>query len=164
MGLIKKAIKRIDFDNRNYYSDYTVPIQDCIKGLKSSIGILSKIKSHTFTEVSDKKSIKEYKDKAIFDIEYYLKHLDDKYDYFLRVLSEYNSMTKIYAQDPSFKQEVKHMLQFKKEFRVEFEKIYNNFKRISKGYDYPGRKEILGMMRRVFDFDSSKYNEISLQQ
>ena len=90
--------------------------------------------------------------------------LDDKYDYFLRVLSEYNSMTKIYAQDPSFKQEVKNMLQFKKEFRVEFEKIYNDFKRVSKGYNYPGRKEILGMMRRVFDFDSSKYNEISLQQ
>lgn len=164
MGLIKKAIKRIDFDNRNYYSDYTVPIQDCIKGLKSSIGILSKIKSHTFTEVSDKKSIKEYKDKAMFDIEHYLNKLYNKYDYFLRVLSEYNSMSKVYLQDPLFKRQVKYMLQFKKEFRVEFEKIYNNFKRVSKGYDYPGRKEILGMMRRVFDFDSSKYNEISLQQ
>ena len=38
-----------------------------------------------------------------------------------------------------------------------FECIYNNFKRITKGVDFPKRNEILGKMRKAFDFDSSKY-------
>ena len=40
---------------------------------------------------------------------------------------------------------------------MEFEKIYYTFKRITKCYDFPIRNEIVGLMRKAFDFDSSKY-------
>ena len=45
----------------------------------------------------------------------------------------------------------------KKQYRMEFEKIYYTFKRITKCYDFPIRNEIVGLMRKAFDFDSSKY-------
>ena len=49
------------------------------------------------------------------------------------------------------------MHQLKKQYRKEFETIYNNFKRITKGCDFPRRNEILSKMRKAFDFDSAKY-------
>ena len=49
------------------------------------------------------------------------------------------------------------MHKLKKQYRAEFESIYNNFKRVTKGHDFPRRNEILGIMRKAFDFDSTKY-------
>jgi len=60
-----------------------------------------------------------------------------------------------YAEESKQKAEFMHKM--KKQYRAEFESIYNNFKRITKGHDFPGRNEILGKMRKAFDFDSSKY-------
>jgi len=55
------------------------------------------------------------------------------------------------------KQKAEFMHKLKRQYRVEFENIYNNFKRLSKTVDFPRRNEILGLMRKAFDFDSSKY-------
>ena len=55
------------------------------------------------------------------------------------------------------KEKIDYMMQKKKEYRVEFESIYNTFKRVTKGVNFPRRNEILGLMRKAFDFDSSKY-------
>ena len=55
------------------------------------------------------------------------------------------------------KQKAEFMHKIKKQYRAEFESIYDNFKRISKGCNFPRRNEILGLMRKAFDFDSSKY-------
>jgi len=57
----------------------------------------------------------------------------------------------------SAKQHADYMQQLKKQYRAEFESIYNTFKRITKGTNFPRRNEILSKMRKAFDFDSSKY-------
>lgn len=62
-----------------------------------------------------------------------------------------------YMKD-ELKKQIDYMLQLKKGYRKEFESIYNNFKRITKGRNLPERNEILGIMRKTFDFDSSKYH------
>ena len=49
------------------------------------------------------------------------------------------------------------MHKLKKQYRKEFESIYHNFQRVTKGRNFPKRNEILGIMRKAFDFDSSKY-------
>ena len=55
------------------------------------------------------------------------------------------------------KQKAEYMHKLKKQYRAEFESIYHNFHRATKGYNFPRRNEILGIMRKAFDFDSSKY-------
>jgi hypothetical protein len=71
-------------------------------------------------------------------------------------------MLKVYEKDNKklicyTQKEFEYMTKKKKEYRHIFERFYINFKRVSKGYDFPRRNEILGLMRRAFDFDSSKY-------
>ncbi len=57
------------------------------------------------------------------------------------------------------KPKIEYMHQKKKEYRAEFESIYRNFKRVSKGAEFPNRNEIIRLMRTAFDFDSSKYHQ-----
>ncbi|MFQ6723930.1 MAG: hypothetical protein ACLRFE_01165 [Clostridia bacterium] len=89
-----------------------------------------------------------------------LKRLDDNYTYFIIQLKEYEASC---PDRPSkhpisdLEEKVNYMQQLRKEFRFEFESIYNNFKRITKGLNIPGRNAILTQMRNIFDFDSSKY-------
>ena len=49
------------------------------------------------------------------------------------------------------------MHSLKKQYRKEFESIYNGFEHLSKGKEIPNRNSILNLMRKAFDFDSSKY-------
>lgn len=86
--------------------------------------------------------------------------IEDMYNRFLHDLKqteftyENTYSTNIKANS---KQKAEFMHKLKKQYRVEFEKIYDTFKRITKGNDFPRRNEILGLMRNAFDFDSSKY-------
>ena len=57
----------------------------------------------------------------------------------------------------SAKEQAEFMHKIRQQYRKEFESIYDAFKRVSKGRDFPRRNEILGKMRKAFDFDSSKY-------
>ena len=57
----------------------------------------------------------------------------------------------------SAKEQAKFMHKIRQQYRKEFESIYDTFKRVSKGRDFPRRNEILGKMRKSFDFDSTKY-------
>ncbi len=54
---------------------------------------------------------------------------------------------------------IEYMLQKKKQYRAEFESIYDNFKRTTKGMNIPERNKLLTQMREVFDFDSTKYHK-----
>ena len=85
---------------------------------------------------------------------YYTLFLDDLKD------SEYlynNTHYKNVKTD--LKPQIEYMHKKKKEYRIEFENIYCNFKCISKGVEFPNRNEILGLMRDAFDFDGSKYHQ-----
>ena len=93
------------------------------------------------------------------DFVYFVNCLDEQYTLFLKELKncEYDYS---YGCSQNIKVEAKekldYMLQKKKEYRAEFEDIYNRFKSI-KGVEIPNRNAILNKMRKSFDFDSSKY-------
>lgn len=91
---------------------------------------------------------------------YHLQCFDNLYNIFLKDLKEAEFTYKeTYFKNikEESKQKAEFMHKVKKQYRMEFEKIYDTFKRITKGYDFPRRNEILGLMRKAFDFDSSKY-------
>ena len=76
------------------------------------------------------------------------------YNTFLQRLKYYQHQYKTYGL---YREHLDYMTQKKKEYRNAFERLYINFGRVSKGYNFPRRNEILGLMRKAFDFDSSKY-------
>ena len=84
-----------------------------------------------------------------------------KYNYGLVIeeLKRYEHASKnpINYDDIDFKIKLNYMIAKKKTFRKQFEGIYKNFKRVSKGLNFPRRNEILHSMHDAFDFDSSKY-------
>jgi hypothetical protein len=91
---------------------------------------------------------------------WHLNMLSKSYNNFLLSLRDYQyKYEHANSEDKkaSLKQKVDYMLQKKIEYRLAFESIYHNFKRVTKGIDFPRRNEILGIMRKAFDFDSSKY-------
>lgn len=96
-------------------------------------------------------------------IEEFISHLQRLEYYYSQFLRDLKKEEFIY-KEPYFKnvkeesmQKVEFMQKMKKQYRVEFEKIYDTFKRVTKGTNFPRRNEILGLMRKAFDFDSSKY-------
>ena len=52
------------------------------------------------------------------------------------------------------------MLEKKKKYRHDFERLYINFRRATKGCDFPRRNEILGKMRKAFDFDNTYHQQV----
>lgn len=84
-----------------------------------------------------------------------------KYNYglFIEELKRYEHASKnpINDDDIDFKIKLNYMLAKKKKFRKQFEGIYKNFKRVSKGLNFPHRNEILHSMHDAFDFDSKIY-------
>ena len=83
-----------------------------------------------------------------------IKEIDMYYCGFLRDLKRYQSPKTFTCVNAD---KLDYMLKKKKEYRHAFERLYINFGRVSKGYNFPRRNEILGLMRKAFDFDSSKY-------
>ena len=91
---------------------------------------------------------------------WHLNMLSKSYNDFLLSLRDYQyKYEHANSEDKkaSLKQKVDYMLEKKKQYRKEFESVYHNFQRITKGIDFPRRNELLGLMRKAFDFDSSKY-------
>lgn len=56
---------------------------------------------------------------------------------------------------------VEFAISTKNELRKDFETIYRNFKNLAKGFDDIPMKEILKLMREVFDFEGTKQYEES---
>lgn len=91
----------------------------------------------------------------------YISVLERNYSQFI---SDLKNMEFMYScslpqkEKKSLKQKVDYMHSLKKQYRKEFEIIYNSFANLSKGKEFPKRNELLSNMRVVFDFDSTKYN------
>lgn len=95
------------------------------------------------------------------EIKWYVNVLDGHYGKFLDDLKEMEFMYSCKLpkdEKESLKQKVDYMHSLKKQYRKEFESIYNGFEHLSKGKKIPNRNSILSLMRKAFDFDSSKYN------
>ena len=94
------------------------------------------------------------------EIKWYVNVLDGHYGRFLDDLKEMEFMYSCKLpkdEKESLKQKVDYMHSLKKQYRREFESIYNGFEHLSKGKKIPNRNSILSLMRKAFDFDSSKY-------
>ncbi len=151
MRFIQKQVekKRLEREQqlKNECSAYAIAgIENSIRRLKSLINKLSINKKDSGVDnldiLCEVEFIEEYYEKFLHDLkqeEFTYKHAYSK---------------KI---EDSAKQKIDYMHKLKKQYHVEFENIYNNFKRVTKGRNFPRRNELLGIMRKVFDFDSSKY-------
>ena len=96
---------------------------------------------------------KHVTDEDVLYFIYHIRKIGRAYETFLTELNRFD-----YERFSLFNVKKEAYMTLKKqEYREEFESIYNNFKRI-KGCNIPRRNEILGLMRKAFDFDSSKYH------
>lgn len=140
----KKLEKELQF--RRTCSRYINRVEDNIYYLKDAIKRFSNSKTYTEDDILEIKT-------AIELLEYdYSRFLYDLKDAEFTHKNTYYKYVKA-----NCKQQAEYMHKLKKQYRVEFEIIYNNFRRATKGYNFPGRNEMLGSMRKAFDFDSSKY-------
>ena len=154
MGFIQKRIQQKKLEQEEQLkrecSYYASCIDSRISYFKNAINKLSTdIKRHT-TITND------FALELICEIDF----LEEYYERFLHDLKQEEFTYKeTYFKNvkEESKQKAEFMHKLKKQYRVEFENIYNNFKRITKGVNFPRRNEILGLMRKAFDFDSSKY-------
>lgn len=151
MNFIQKRIQQKNLQQeeqlKNECSAYAITgIENSIRRLKSLINKLSLNK----------------KDNCIDDLDILceVEFIEDDYEKFLHDLKQ-EEFTYKETYFKNVKEESKKKAEFmhklKKQYRVEFEKIYDTFKRVTKGTNFPRRNEILGLMRKAFDFDSSKY-------
>ena len=109
-------------------------------------------------EISSKNNISYDNAKEIVR---YINILDRHYSQFIIDLKDKEFMYSCKLpkdEKESLKQKIAYMHSLKKQYRKEFESIYNGFEHLSKGKEIPGRNGILSFMRKAFDFDSSKYN------
>ena len=151
MSFIQKRIMQKQLEKeqqlKNECSAYAIAgIENSIRSLKTLINKLSLNKKDSGVDnldiLCEVKFIEDYYEKFLHD----LKHYEFRYKetYFKNVKEE-------------SKQKAEFMHKLKKQYRKDFESIYHNFQRVTKGRDFPRRNEILTIMRKAFDFDSSKY-------
>ena len=127
----------------------------------SSIASLDKFIPWTKEVIKKTMSKKDLTLKDSNEIKWYVNVLDGHYGRFLDDLKEMEFMYSCKLpknEKESLKQKVDYMHSLKKQYRKEFESIYNGFEHLSKGKKIPNRNSILVLMRKAFDFDSSKYN------
>ena len=109
-------------------------------------------------EISSKKNISVDDSQ---EIERYIDTLNRHYSQFIIDLKDKEFMYSCKLpknEKESLKQKIDYMHSLKKQYRKEFESIYNRFEHLSKGKEITNRNSILSLMRKAFDFDSSKYN------
>ena len=109
-------------------------------------------------EISSKKNISVDDSK---EIARYIDTLNRHYSQFICDLQEKELIYSCKipeSEKKSLKLKIDYMYSLKKQYRKEFESIYNSFANLSKGKEFPKRNELLSNMRVVFDFDSTKYN------
>ena len=151
MNFIQKRIeqKRLEQEEqlKNQCSGYAIAgIENSIRRLKSLINKLSLNKKDSGVDNLD----------ILCEVEF----IEEYYEKFLHDLKQYEFTYKhAYSKkiEDSAKQKIDYMHKLKKQYRKEFESIYHNFQRVTKGRNFPRRNELLGIMRKAFDFDSSKY-------
>ena len=151
MSFIKRRIhERNEIKEAQYKMEcsYAIPSID-----KFIPWIKEVIKKATSTKTADLNDSKE--------IIWYVNVLDGHYGRFLDDLKEIEFIYGCKLPDKekeSLKQKIDYMHSLKKQYRKEFESIYNGFEHLSKGKEMPNRNSILSLMRKAFDFDSTKYN------
>lgn len=151
MNFIQKRIQQKKLEKeeqlKREYSFSMLSVEKYIPLIKKeAMGLVSHDKATTSEQIDD----------FIFLLE----RFEDYYNRFLYALkeSEYvykNTYNKKIAESEKKKAEFMHKV--KKQYRKAFETIYDTFKRVSKGCELPRRNEVLGKLRSVFDFDSTKY-------
>lgn len=151
MNFIQKRIEQKKLEQeeqlKNQCSGYAIAgIENSIRRLKSLINKLSINKKDNGVDDLD----------ILCEVEF----IEEDYEKFLHDLKQ-EEFTYKETYFKNVKEESKKNAEFmhklKKQYRIEFESIYHNFQRVTKGHDFPRRNEILGKMRKAFDFDSSKY-------
>ena len=151
MNFIQKRIQQKKLEQeeqlKSEYSFLMIRVEKYISIIKDDLRDIVDERKNISTELID-------------DFVFHLLTLDSLYNLFLKDLKQEEFTSKRTWNKKiaeSAKQKAEYMHKQKKQYRVEFESIYNNFKRITKGHNFPRRNEILGLMRKAFDFDSSKY-------
>ena len=152
MGFIEKptqSTKRKDEEQFKMECSYSIlRIEEYIPYLKKDILNL----------INNRKNISP---ELINNFIWRIERVEELYNRFLHDLKQYEFTYK----ETHFKnikrdsiQKVEFMHELKKQYRKEFENIYDKFSRISKNINnFPRRNEILSFMRKAFDFDSTKY-------
>ena len=151
MGFIQKRIMQKQLEKeqqlKNECSGYAIAgIENSIRRLKALINKLSLNKKDSGVDNLD----------ILCEVEF----IEDYYEKFLHDLKQYEFTYKeTYFKNvkEESKQKAEFMHKLKKQYRKEFESIYHNFQRVTKGSNFPKRNEILGIMRKAFDYDSTKY-------
>lgn len=89
---------------------------------------------------------------------WYLNMIDSSYTKFLLSLENYKKKYEDNSKaDTNIKEKLDCMIEKKKEYHVEFEKIYDTFNLVTKDVDFPQRNDILTLMHKAFNLDGSKY-------
>ena len=141
--LIQQNNQKKEEQLKNEYSFSIVKLEDHISILKNDLANLQNLRKNLSPNFTD-------------TLLFHLILLEKGYVDFLCDLkeaeydSEYNCFTN---RKENARKKAEYMQKLKKQYRIEFEKIYDSFKRISKGCDFPRRNEVLTKMRKTFDFD-----------
>ncbi len=153
MGFIQQYIEKKKFERESKEIEFK---NSCSYSITIIDGLIPELKEWISHITSNKKNVSDYSVSYLLQL---LPSINVNYSNFVWELNlrqnEYKSPYNIHKD--VIKEKIDYMLEKKKEYRIEFENIYNNFKRVTKGRNFPRRNEILGLMREAFDFDSSKY-------
>lgn len=125
-----------------------IQLEEYIPYLKDDVSNIRTFKSELKDVLSDFRA-----DLAMVD-RFYQNFLHDLKKYEYTEKNTYFKNVKEYTQP-----KIEYMSDKKKQYRAEFESIYENFKRTTKGMNIPERNIMLKQMREVFDFDSTKYHK-----
>ena len=151
MGFISELIQK---NNNIKEAKYKAECSSSIASLENFIPWTKEVIKKTMSK-------KDLTLKDSNEIKWYVNVLDGHYGRFLDDLKEMEFMYSCKlpkGEKESLKQKIDYMYSLKKQYRKEFESIYNGFEHLSKGKKIPNRNSILNLMRKAFDFDSTKYN------
>lgn len=160
MRLFKKMTKILkDNDLAESYADYVIDDYKCleikINKLREIMSNLSK--SRRKDQASERKELIE----GVYRILSYIENSFDEFEYNYIDLCHLLKLNPDLQLTHKVSKKVEFAISTKNELRKDFETIYRNFKNLAKGFDDIPMKEILKLMREVFDFGGTKQNEES---
>lgn len=160
MRLFEKMTKILKDNNlAESYADYVI---DDYKSVKVKLEKWHEISSAL--SKTRKKNQKHEREKIVWHLIRILSYLENSLDEFEY---DYIDLCHLLKLNPNLQlthkvsKKVEFAISTKNELRKEFETIYKNFKNMAKKFDDIPMKEILKLMREVFDFEGTKQNEES---
>lgn len=158
MRLFEKMTKILrDNDLAESYAKY---VDDDYKSLQIKINKLKEVMTN-LSQTRRKDQVKERKElvEHLFRILEYIDNSLCTYEYDFIDLSHLLKLRPDMQLTNKINNKVLNAINSKTQLRKEFEIIYRNFKNMAKKFDDIPMKEILKLMREVFDFNSTKLNE-----